>query len=81
MRNLAIRLLVLLVMVGFLISASTTQSAPLNCNFFCYRNCEDQFHECMNNNPYYICCGEFNQCIQFCGTSCIQCEQDPPPAR
>jgi hypothetical protein len=82
MQHLKFRVLVLLVLVGFLLSANMSQpvqSAPVNCNWFCYRDCEDQFHACMNNNPYYICCGEFNQCIQSCGTSCFQCEQEPPP--
>jgi hypothetical protein len=82
MRHLAIRLLALVLMFGFLISANmTTKSAPLNCNWICWRSCNDAYNECLLNFPNSICCGEFNQCIQSCGTSCVMCEQEPPPEK
>jgi hypothetical protein len=75
MRKLMVKILVLVVMIGFLISANTSQSAPLNCNWICWRGCNDQFNECLNNFDYFTCCGEFNSCITTCGTSCVRCEQ------
>ena len=68
----SLRLLVLLVMVGFLIFASTPQSEAGSCNWICARACNEQFNACQDD--YATCCGEYNYCIQHCGTSCIQCQ-------
>ncbi len=75
MRSLTMRLLILVLMVGFLVLSSVGHSEARACNNFCWRSCNTQFSACLNNNPYEVCCGEFNQCIQTCGTSCIQCQQ------
>jgi len=75
MRSLTMRLLILVLMVGFLVLSSMGHSEARGCNNFCWRSCNDQFNECLNNNSYETCCGQFNQCITSCGTSCIQCQQ------
>ena len=74
MRHLKLRLLVLVVMFGFLLFSGTQQSEASGCNFSCFRLCNDQFNLCMSENPYYICCGQYNQCVASCGT-CIQCQE------
>jgi hypothetical protein len=73
MRRLIFRVLVLLLMVGFLIFAPTRKSEAVSCDGSCYQACYAQYRECLLTNAAGDCCLEFNECHQACGT-CVKCD-------
>jgi hypothetical protein len=73
MRHLMLRVLVLLLMVGFLIFAPLPESKTDSCVSPCYQSCISQFRECSKTEDNITCCILVNQCMEECG-SCRLCD-------
>lgn len=80
MRHLTFRVLILLLMVGFLTFSNTGKSQAVACNGSCYQSCYNEYTACINlygSGGFFYCCEEFNACHEACGT-CPPCELPQP---
>jgi hypothetical protein len=69
MQHLTIRLLVLLVMIGFLVFSSMTTSKAGACDGACRQACWVIYEPCLahGQGDFFQCCMEYNACLQDCG--------------
>lgn len=71
MRHLMSRLLILLVLVGFLafFNAPKSGAVALACNSPCQQACWATYRPCLapNSPDFFQCCTDYNACVEACG--------------
>lgn len=66
MRQLTIRLFVLMVMVGFLLLANVSKPQVVLADSACVQACYNMYSACLGGGQgdFFYCCAAYNECLQ-----------------